>query len=90
MREAGRLEAGRSEARLFEARQTLHELQHRLPTIVYVLDQIIQTQLITQAQKKAQDDDSAIEMPPTFEKLVNVLRLTHLFAVRASKNPELI
>jgi hypothetical protein len=29
--------------RLLEARQTLHEMQNRLPTVVYVLDQIIQS-----------------------------------------------
>ena len=33
----------RSTTRLLEARQMLHEMQNRLPTVVYVLDQIIQS-----------------------------------------------
>jgi|SRR5580658_5101 hypothetical protein len=37
-----RQEIERATTGLLEAKQTLHELQHRLPAVVYVLDQIIQ------------------------------------------------
>jgi len=40
--EQRRQEVDRTKTRLLEAKQMLHEMQHRLPTIVYVLDQIIQ------------------------------------------------
>lgn len=36
-------EVDRSKTKLFETKQALHEMQHRLPTMVYVLDQIIQS-----------------------------------------------
>jgi hypothetical protein len=38
-----RQETDGAKTRLLEAQQTLHELQHRLPMVVYVLDQIIQS-----------------------------------------------
>jgi hypothetical protein len=37
-----RQENDRTKTRLLEAKQAFHEAQHRLPTVVYVLDQIIQ------------------------------------------------
>jgi hypothetical protein len=38
-----RQESDRTKTRLLEVKQSLHEMQHRLPTVVYVLDQIIQS-----------------------------------------------
>ena len=38
-----RQQVDRETTKLLEAKQSLHELQHRLPTVVYVLDQIIQS-----------------------------------------------
>jgi hypothetical protein len=41
--EERRQEVDRTKTRLLEAKQIMHETQNRLPTIVYVLDQIIQS-----------------------------------------------
>ena len=38
-----REESDRTKTKLLELKQTQHEMQHRLPTVVYVLDQIIQS-----------------------------------------------
>jgi hypothetical protein len=38
-----RQEHDRTKTRLLELKQTHHEMQHRLPTVVYVLDQIMQS-----------------------------------------------
>ncbi|MFL9935691.1 hypothetical protein P0D88_42985 [Paraburkholderia sp. RL18-103-BIB-C] len=59
-------------------------MRQRKATFGHHLNQIAQAQLVTQVPANAQDDDFAIEMP-TFEQLVNVPQLTHLFALRASK-----
>lgn len=40
---ARRDEAERTKTKLLEAQQLLHEMEHRLPSVVYVLDQIVQS-----------------------------------------------
>ena len=41
--QAMREDADRVKTKLLEAQQLLHEMEHRLPSVIYVLDQIVQT-----------------------------------------------